>query len=378
MKEISLYIHIPFCKQRCLYCDFPTFSGKEKFREDYVKALSKEIIDKCSNYKIKSIFIGGGTPSYLEEKELQELLKTIEKLNFSEDIEYSMECNPGTVNEQKLQIMKRHGINRISFGLQSCDNVLLKNIGRIHSFEEFLENYYLARKVGFNNINIDLMYGLPNLTTEKWKETLERICELKPEHISAYSLIIEEGTAFYSLYEKDKLKLPSEDDERVMDKMTKNILKENGYHQYEISNFALEGKECKHNKVYWSLDEYIGVGSASSSYINGYRLVNTSDINDYISRINRNESVIVEEYKNSIEDEMEEFIFMGLRMLCGINLSKFKRKFGVDIKSIYKEVIEKNIRDNLLKIEGDSMYLTYKGIELSNAVMSDFILDKKI
>lgn len=376
MKEISLYIHIPFCKQRCLYCDFPTFSGKEKFREEYVNALIKEIKGKCSNYIIKSIFIGGGTPSYLEEKELEKLFRAIEKLSFSESIEYSIECNPGTVNEEKLQIMKRYGVNRISFGLQSCDDSLLKIIGRIHTFDEFLENYNLARKVGFNNINIDLMYGLPNLTVDKWRETLEKICKLKPEHISAYSLIVEEGTAFYSLYEKDKLELPSEDDERVMDKMTKEILKENGYDQYEISNFALPGKECEHNKVYWSLDEYIGVGSASSSYINGYRLVNTSDINDYINRINNNETVIIEKHKNSIEDEIEEFIFMGLRMLCGINLSKFKRKFGVDIKSIYGAIIEKNIKDNLLEVEDDFMYLTYKGIELSNVVMSDFILDK--
>lgn len=376
MKEISLYIHIPFCKQRCLYCDFPTFSGKEKFREEYVNALIKEIKGKCSNYIIKSIFIGGGTPSYLEEKELEKLLRAIEKLSFSESIEYSIECNPGTVNEEKLQIMKRYGVNRISFGLQSCDDSLLKIIGRIHTFDEFLENYNLARKVGFNNINIDLMYGLPNLTVDKWRQTLEKICKLKPEHISAYSLIVEEGTAFYSLYEKDKLELPSEDDERVMDKMTKEILKENGYDQYEISNFALPGKECEHNKVYWSLEEYIGVGSASSSYINGYRLVNTSDINDYINRINNNETVIIEKHKNSIQDEIEEFIFMGLRMLCGINLSKFKRKFGVDIKSIYGAIIEKNIKDNLLEVEDDFMYLTYKGIELSNVVMSDFILDK--
>lgn len=376
MKEISLYIHIPFCKQRCLYCDFPTFAGKEKLRGDYVDALIKEIKDKCSSYIIKTIFIGGGTPSYLEEKELEKLLKTIEKLNFSQNIEYSIECNPGTVNEEKLQIMKRYGVNRISFGLQSCDDNLLKTIGRIHTFEEFLENYNLARKVGFNNINIDLMYGLPNLTIGKWRESLEEICKLKPEHISAYSLIIEEGTAFHSLYEKDKLELPSEDAERVMDKMTKEILKENGYHQYEISNFALKGKECEHNKVYWSLDEYIGVGSASSSYIDGYRLVNTTNINDYINKINSNETVIIEKYKNSIKDEMEEFVFMGLRMLSGISLSKFKRKFGVDIKSIYGAIIEKNIKNDLLKIEDDFMYLTYKGIELSNVVMSDFILDK--
>ena len=374
MKEVSLYIHIPFCKQRCFYCDFPTFSGKDHLREEYVDALIKEIRDKCTKYLIKTIFIGGGT--YLGENELEKLLKTVSELNLSKNIEYSMECNPGTVNEEKLKIMKKYGVNRISFGLQSCNDELLKNIGRIHTFKEFLENYKLARKIGFDNINIDLMYGLPNLTIEVWKDTLEEICKLKPEHISAYSLIIEEGTVFYNLYEKDKLKLPSEDDERIMDKMTKDILISNGYHQYEISNFSLKNRECEHNKVYWSLDEYIGVGSASSSYINGYRLTNESNIGEYIRRVKLNEDTVVDKYKNLREDEIEEFIFMGLRMLSGIDLLKFNRKFGVDIYSIYKNVIEKNIDDGLLIINKDRMYLTTKGVELSNRVMSDFILEK--
>ena len=376
MKEVSLYIHIPFCKQRCFYCDFPTFSGKDYLREEYVDALIKEIRDKCTKYLIKTIFIGGGTPSYLGENELEKLLKTVSELNLSKNIEYSMECNPGTVNEEKLKIMKKYGVNRISFGLQSCNDELLKNIGRIHTFKEFLENYKLARKIGFDNINIDLMYGLPNLTIEVWKDTLEEICKLKPEHISAYSLIIEEGTVFYNLYEKDKLKLPSEDDERIMDKMTKDILINNGYHQYEISNFSLKNRECEHNKVYWSLDEYIGVGSASSSYINGYRLTNESNIGEYIRRVKSNEDTVVDKYKNLREDEIEEFIFMGLRMLSGIDLLKFNRKFGLDIYSIYKNVIEKNIDDGLLIINKDRMYLTTKGVELSNRVMSDFILEK--
>lgn len=376
MKKISLYIHIPFCKQRCFYCDFPTFAGKERFREEYIDALIKEIKEKCSDYLIKTIFIGGGTPSYLEENELEKLLMAVSKLNLLDKLEYSMECNPGTVNENKLKIMKKYGINRISFGLQSCNDNLLKKIGRIHTFKEFLENYNLARKVGFDNINVDLMYGLPNLNIQDWKNTLESICELKPEHISAYSLIIEEGTAFYKLYEKDKLELPSEDEERVMDKITKDILKANGYHQYEISNFALDGKECEHNKVYWSLEEYIGVGSASSSYMDGYRFANTSNINDYIEKISNNVSVVIDKYENSIEDEMEEFVFMGLRMVSGIDLLKFEKKFGVDINSIYKEIIEKNIKDGLLVVQKNKMFLTAKGMELSNSVMSDFILDK--
>ena len=199
MKEISLYVHIPFCKQRCFYCDFPTFAGKEQYREEYVNALIKEIDEKCSDYVIKTIFIGGGTPSHLETEELKKLLKAINKLKFKDNIEYSMECNPGTLSKEKLLVMKENGVNRISFGLQSCNDKLLKQIGRIHTFSEFLENYNLAREIGFNNINVDLMYGLPNLTIELWKDTLNQICKLKPEHISAYSLIIEEGTAFYKM-----------------------------------------------------------------------------------------------------------------------------------------------------------------------------------
>lgn len=376
MKEISLYIHIPFCKQRCFYCDFPTFAGKERFREEYIDALIKEIKEKCMNYRIKTIFIGGGTPSHLESQELEKLLSVVKTLNLTKDIEYSMECNPGTLTKEKLLVMKKYGINRISFGLQSCNNKLLKEIGRIHTFEEFLENYNLARSSGFDNINVDLMYGLPNLTVELWRDTLNKICELRPEHISAYSLIIEEGTAFYKLYEKDKLNLPSEDDERVMDKLTKDILKENGYHQYEISNYSLEGMECEHNKVYWSQEEYIGVGTASTSYINRCRMSNINNIREYIEKINSSQNIIAEEHSNSIEDEMEEFVFMGLRMILGIDLSLFKKKFGVDIRSIYEKVMEKNIRDGLLKVEEGRMFLTEKGVELSNSVMSDFILDK--
>ena len=376
MKEISLYIHIPFCKQKCFYCDFPSFAGKEKYREDYINALCKEIKEKCQGYKIKSIFIGGGTPSYLEVNEIEKLLNEIKKLNFTKNMEFTMECNPGTVNEEKFIAMINGGINRISFGLQSCNDELLKTIGRIHTFEEFLENYKLARKVGFKNINIDLMYGLPNLTIEIWKDTLDKICSLKPEHISAYSLIIEEDTVFYTLHMKDKLNLPSEDDEREMDRLTKEILRDNGYHQYEISNYSLIDKECEHNKVYWKLEEYIGVGTSSSSYINGKRLVNTIDIKDYIEKINKEESVVIEEYTYTLEDEIEEYMFMGLRLTSGINLLEFKSKFNKDIYSIYKNVIEKNIKRGLLVENNSNLLLTKKGIDLANDVMSDFILEK--
>ena len=376
MKEISLYIHIPFCKQKCFYCDFPSYSGKDRFKEDYVDALVKEIENRANGYIIKTIFIGGGTPSYLDVNQIEKLLTSINKLNLSKDIEFSMECNPGVLFKEKLVAMKKGGINRISFGLQSTKDSLLKEVGRIHSYNEFLENFNLAREVGFENINVDIMYGLPNQTVEDWKDTLETICKIKPDHISAYSLIIEEGTVFYKLYEKDLLKLPTEEMEREMDGLTKTILKKYGYHQYEISNYSLEGKECKHNKVYWQLKDYLGLGSSASSYVSGVRIKNIDDIEEYINNINLNTEVYDDKYINSEQDEIEEFIFMGLRMNEGISLNEFKERFNKSIESIYKDVLEKNIKNGLLEKNNCRIYLTPRGMDFSNNVMAEFILDK--
>lgn len=373
-KELSLYIHIPFCKQKCFYCDFPSYASIDYLREDYVDALCKEIEDKGSKCIIKSIFIGGGTPSYLETKEIVKVLNSIKKLQLMEGMEFTMECNPGALEEEKLTAMLNGGVNRISMGLQAVQNSLLKDIGRIHSFKQFEENFNLARKVGFKNINVDLMFGLPNQKVDEWKESLEVIAKLNPEHISAYSLIIEEGTAFYKLWERNKLILPSEDDERTMYEITKSILTKHGYHQYEISNYAKAGFECYHNKVYWKCEEYLGLGSASTSFIDGKRIKNIENVKKYIDRINSGEEVWEEITENTIEDSMEEFVFMGLRILSGISLNEFKKRFGVNIESIYKDVIEKNINRKLLVLENDTLRLTEQGIELSNSVMSDFIL----
>ena len=373
-KRLSLYIHIPFCKQKCFYCDFPSYARLEDLKEDYVRALCSEIKEKAINYKIESIFIGGGTPSYLEESEIKEILNVINQLELEENMEFTMECNPGTLTEEKLKVMLEGGVNRISMGLQAVQNSLLKEIGRIHSFKTFEENYKLARRVGFKNINVDLMFGLPNQSIEEWEESLRKIASLKPEHISAYSLIIEEDTGFYKLWENNKLLLPNEEEERIMYSKTKEILESYGYKQYEISNYAKEGYECYHNKVYWKCEEYLGLGSASSSFINERRIKNIEDVKTYIERINKNESIIDEVIENKNKDNIEEFIFMGLRMLEGINLSEFKNKFNTNIEDIYKEVIEKNIKNNLLIIENNRLKLTSKGIELSNSVMSDFII----
>lgn len=373
-KELSLYIHIPFCKQKCFYCDFPSYASIDYLREDYVKALCKEIEEKAIDYKIKSIFIGGGTPSYLETKEIAKLLKTISKLDLEEGMEFTMECNPGALAEEKLKTMIEGGVNRISMGLQAVQNSLLKDIGRIHTFKEFTENFNLARKVGFKNINVDLMFGLPNQSFDEWKESLETIADLNPEHISAYSLIVEEGTAFYKLWKRNKLILPTEEDERRMYSETKEILKAKGYHQYEISNYSKEGYECYHNKVYWESKNYLGVGSASTSFIDGKRIKNIENVKAYIDGIMEGKSIVLEENENSKEDNIEEFVFMGLRMIEGISKEEFKRRFKSDIYEIYSKEIEKNIENGLLLEVGDRLKLTEKGIEFSNLVMSDFIL----
>lgn len=374
MKEISLYIHIPFCKQKCFYCDFPSYAGKESLMDEYVEALNKEILDKASKYIIKSIFIGGGTPSYLTNDQLDSLLKTINNLNFNNEIEFTIECNPGTLTKENLIIMKKNNVNRLSIGLQATNDLLLKSIGRIHTYEEFKNNYLLAREIGFENINIDLMFGLPNQSLEDWKETLKEIVNLNPDHISAYSLIIEQGTVFYNWYEKDKLPLPKEDDEREMYIYSKDMLKKNGYNQYEISNYSKNNKECYHNKVYWKCDEYLGVGVSSSSFINSNRFKNIDDIKEYIEKINKNEDVTCDNYKNTLTDNMEEFVFMGLRMIDGIEEKEFKHRFNKDIYEVYKDVIEKNIRQELLISNMGRLYLSPRGIEVSNYVMSYFIL----
>lgn len=374
MKEVALYIHIPFCKQKCFYCDFPSYARKDDLMSDYIEALLIELKEKIKGYKVRSLFIGGGTPSYLNEENLRELMKVIKNINFVENAEKTIECNPGTVSEEKFNIMKDGGINRLSFGLQTTKNNLLKGIGRIHTFEAFKDNYKLARSVGFNNINIDMMFGLPNQSVKDWTESLEEVAKLNPEHISAYSLIIEEGTPFYKLYNEDKLKLPSEEEEREMYKKCKDILIENGYHQYEISNYAKEGKECLHNEVYWMCDEYIGVGASSSSYIDGKRIKNIDDLREYIKRIGNGESIVDEEIINTKNDDIEEFMFMGLRMNCGIEEEVFKRRFNTNVDDIYKDVIEGNINKGLLERKRGRIYLTDKGIELSNMVMSDMIL----
>lgn len=340
---------------------------------NYAKALSKEI-DDIGNETIKTIFIGGGTPTYLSLEGWNIIKKSIDKLNKAANLEFTVEGNPGTFSLEKLNILKNMGVNRISIGLQAWQDSHLRALGRIHTNNQFLESYNMARSLGFNNINVDLMFGIPNQSFEDWKETLQEIAKLDPEHLSCYSLIVEEGTEFFKLYEKDKLSLPEEELERKMYDYTLEFLKEKGFYQYEISNFSKENKECKHNLVYWNLEEYVGCGSSAHSYKEGVRYRNEESVEEYIRLINTSNTAIVEKKINSKEDDMEEFMFMGLRKIEGISIEDFEKRFKTTIHKVYGQVILIHKNKGLLEEKDGRIFLSPKGIELSNTVMSDFIL----
>lgn len=375
MKEIGIYIHIPFCIKKCEYCDFVSYCNKKEYVPQYINALKKEIKNNINKeYKITTIYIGGGTPSSIEENYIADIIEII-KLNMNdedlknfENIEVTIEVNPGTVNKEKLQVYKKIGINRLSIGLQETHNELLKSIGRIHTYEEFIKTYNLARKIGFNNINVDLMIALPNQTIQDIKENLEKITKLNPEHISVYSLILEEGTPLYNKYNENKIKLPDEDLERNMYWYVKNTLENNGYVHYEISNFSKKGFESKHNMNCWNQEEYLGFGVAAHSYNNKVRYSNTNSIEEYIKGSNK---IIHEE--QTLEDMQKEYMLLGLRKIEGINIQKFKNKFAQNPIFIFKEQLNKLVDEELIIVDGNEIKLTNKGLDLANIVWEEFV-----
>ncbi|MBK5242605.1 radical SAM family heme chaperone HemW [Clostridium sp.] len=373
MKSVALYVHIPFCAQKCLYCDFPSYAGKENFMIDYATALASEI-NSIKHRKIKTIFIGGGTPTYLSLEGWEIISKSIEGLDTAVDLEFTVEGNPGTFTTEILNLLKGMGVNRLSIGLQATQDSLLKQLGRIHTYEDFKQSFEMARNIGFHNINVDLMFGLPSQSLLQWLETLENVIQLNPEHLSCYSLIIEEGTAFYNKFKTGALKLPNEELERTMYYETTERLREKGYIQYEISNFAKDHMVCNHNLVYWNLEEYIGCGSASHSYSDGFRYRNEENIEKYIEEMNTKGNAIVEKTRNSMKDDMEEFMFMGLRKIRGISKNEFNKRFNKDIHSVYGTVISKYIITKFMVENDDNIFLTYEGIQLSNVIMSEFLL----
>ncbi|MCT4507567.1 MAG: radical SAM family heme chaperone HemW [Tepidibacter sp.] len=373
----GLYVHVPFCLKKCNYCDFNSFKLNHEDKESYIESIITEIklySKKFDKDYFSTVFIGGGTPSILESEELRLLIDSIHSnFNITESAEISIEANPGTLTKEKLNTLYSLGVNRLSMGLQSSNQKHLKFLGRIHSYEEFKENFEIARKVGFENINVDLMFSLPNQTFDEWKQTLEDVVDLKPDHISAYSLIIEEGTVFGSLYDEGRLELLDEELDLKMYYYTRDYLKENGYNQYEISNYAKDKKKCRHNILYWKCGQYLGLGPGSHSYLNEERFSNYKDIKTYCEKLRNFKLPIANVEKLDKQDMIEEKIFMGLRMNEGINLEKFNQEFEVDFMKIYKNEVESLKSKGLIKIINSRLSLTNKGIDISNKVFIEFL-----
>ncbi len=374
-EELGIYIHIPFCKSKCYYCDFVSYTNRSDKIEEYIQEVIYEMNQyDLSKYHVTTIYIGGGTPSYIEQKYIKQLLETLKgKLTKNdtkfEKLEITIEINPGTVNKQKLEQYKKVGVNRISIGLQSTNDKLLRQIGRIHNYQEFLEAYQLIKEVGFENVNVDLIIGLPNQTIQDIKQTLQEIQRLAPNHVSVYSLIVEKGTKMEQFINKGEWQLPDEELERQMYWYVKNTLELKGYKHYEISNFAKEGKESKHNRNCWEQKEYIGLGAAAHSYLNNTRFSN-SNFTEAERWSSSNKKI---EERQTLEDKKKEYMLLGLRKIEGVSIQKFKEKYIDNPIFLFREEIEKLVNDKLLEVDGDFIRLTNKGIDLANLVWEEFV-----
>lgn len=394
MKELELYIHIPFCVKKCAYCDFLSAPAGELEQRKYVDALIKEIEfnqDEFSGYLVRTVFMGGGTPSVLKGEETARIFQALRgNFHVDENAEITMEVNPGTVTKEKIVQWKESGVNRLSIGLQSVNDEELRMLGRIHTYEQFLDTWRLVRTGGFDNVNIDLISAIPGQTAESWERTLRTAAELGPEHLSAYSLIVEEGTPFYDRYGENSGNtgnwppLPDEDTERRIYEDTARILKEYGFHRYEISNYARPGYECRHNLGYWERREYLGLGLGASSLIGNQRFHNTADMEKYLNvckdmekgkeQFGRRTFLHEDMEELSEKDCMEEFMFLGLRKTAGVSCSEFRKLFGKNVEEVYGEPIRRFTEQGLLKGEGDMLRLTERGIDVSNYVFSEFLL----
>lgn len=393
-KELELYIHIPFCVKKCDYCDFLSFPADNRTQRRYVDAVQKEIIYYGALYsdrKITTIFIGGGTPSWLDEEEIVRILHTVrEAFAVEHDAEITIECNPGTATAHKLVRYREAGINRISIGLQSAHNEELALLGRIHTWEQFLKTYDLARKAGFSNINVDLMSALPGQTLETFSDTLKKVLALKPEHLSAYSLMIEEGTPFYERYREDEKHreageptelLPDEEQEYAVTKLTQRVLMEAGYHWYEVSNFAKPGYECRHNIGYWKRADYLGIGIGAASLIDNVRYANVRDLEEYCKEceslweeLNIRKTLCSSTEPVTREEQMEEFMFLGLRMTEGVSRAEFEQHFGTTIEAVYGDVLRQLQKEGLLVKQEGRICLTERGMDVNNYVVEQFML----
>lgn len=380
---MQIYIHIPFCIRKCNYCDFLSFACDEDMKKKYVQALIEEIRSisgKCHEIErdVSTIFIGGGTPSSIDGMYIEHILNEVRDVfKVREDAEITIECNPGTVDAQKLKHYTSAGINRVSMGLQTTDDEALIKLGRIHTYEQFLQSYDCVRNAGIHNVNVDIMSGLPGQSVDKYSESVENVCKLNPEHISAYSLIVEEGTPFYEMYNDENgiktKELPDEESERRQYYITKDILNKYGYSRYEISNYSKKGYECVHNCGYWRRNPYIGFGLGAASLYNETRYNNTDDMKEYLA-YSSNDSIRRNIQRLTVEEQMEEFMFLGLRMCDGVSVIEFEQKFGKSIDGVFGRTIEKYLSLEMLSRENDIIRLTDRGIDVSNIIFSDFIL----
>ena len=372
MKKIGIYVHIPFCKKKCKYCDFISFENKLNKSEDYINSLLNEI-ENCdkTGFTVNTIYFGGGTPSVISENLIVKVLEKIKsKYKVEENSEITIEVNPGTVSKEKLEAYKTSGFNRISMGLQSSDPNILKYIGRIHTYEEFCECYKKAREVGFKNINVDLMIGLPNQNLDNVIDSVNKVIFLQPEHISVYSLILEENTMLEREIKNGLYDIPTDEEERKMYDTTKKILEKNDYIQYEISNFSKKGFESRHNLNCWNQEEYLGFGLASHSYFNNIRFSNTDILEKYIE--NQKDNVKIEEIQTE-EIRKKEYMMLGLRKLEGVSISEFERKFEINPLFYFRFEISKLVDEELIEVDLDNIRLTRKGLDLANLVFEEFV-----
>ena len=373
--KISIYIHIPFCESRCHYCDFCSSLLAKSNVEKYFEYLRNEIKlqeDFLRDKLIDTVFIGGGTPSSVDPKFIKEIMEDLSAFEFSKDSEVTIESNPNSLTLEKAKTYFSSGINRISIGAQSFNEEILKRIGRIHKKDDIYWAIENARSAGFENINLDLMLALPGQKFPDIEESIREVEKLKLPHISYYSLIIEEGTKLYRDHEKSPLAFPNEDEDRKMYHCVVNELEKIGLKQYEISNFAKEGFECRHNISYWKLRDYISFGLSASSNIGNLRYTNFYDFKDYYEALEKNKSPIVFSEKLSKTDRMNEFVMMGLRLNSGVDLDEFNEKFNENFLKIYEREIEKNLKSGLIILDNDNLKLTEKGRDLSNQVELDF------
>lgn len=384
---MGLYLHIPFCIRKCNYCDFLSFGGTtEEEQKDYFRVLLHEI-EFYSNiynnkYYVDSIFIGGGTPSLAEESLIHELMSAVRNsFSVDQNAEISIESNPKTLTKKKLETYLAAGINRLSMGVQSFDENLLSTMGRVHSPEDILANYTLARECGFRNINLDLMFGIPGQTKKIWLDTIKQAITLEPEHISFYSLQLEEGTPFFSMFEEGSLKEIEDDLDREMYHETIKIFKHRGYHHYEISNASKDRYQCRHNLKYWSMDDYLGLGLGAHSFLDGVRFSNITNLNDYVhaeqNTASSNRSPYVQwHHKNTKEENISEYIFTGMRKLEGLDLRDFETRFEKSIEEIFSanwQKLQKYIDEEYIVKSAENMRFTIKGIDISNTILTEFV-----